>query len=441
MSYAEEISANLENPENLEKLYRQALRKGEARLFAEAVESLYSVNPQSLLLAAWHYRLREEITPGAAPGRLPMHWLLAVLLAIPNGIVFWWLSDTSLQARRSLPFFLLYWAPISAAFILLFLFLNRRQWPNFFAIALVALALASSWAYFADFLIRSELFWKQYLTLGAIHLIFLSWAAIGLYILKGQWDAENRFAFLAKSLEALVMGGLMATVLLIFSMISVNLLFTLRISYSVSIWRIFLFGAAGCIPVLAVASVYEPLRSLREQNFAAVFRFTTLILRFFLLPSILVLLIYIILIPFRFMDPFYNREALISYNIMLFAVVALLLWTTPVDERELSGRLSLWLRRGHMALMVLAIIVSLYAFAAIIYRTWWDGLTPNRLTVIGWNIINTVLLFILLWREAKAGEGWIAAAKRTFVQAMPVYAGWSLLLLLALPLIFMRVWK
>ncbi len=441
MHYKDEISANLENPENLEKLYRQALRKGEAGLFAEAVESLYQANPQSLLLAAWHYRLREETTAGAAPGRLPMHWLLAVLLAIPNGIVFWWLSDGRLMARQSIPFFILYWAPICAAFILLFLFLTRRQFPNFLVFALIALAFAASWVYFADFLIKRELFWSQYLTLGAIHLIFLSWAAIGLYILKGQWDVESRFAFLAKSLEALVMGGLMGIVLGIFSGISFGLLYTMNLYLSDSVTRIFIPGAAGCIPVLAVASVYEPLRSLREQNFAAIFRFTTLLLRFFLLPSILVLLAYIILIPFRFMEPFFNRSALIAYNVMLFAVVALLLWTTPVDDKELSGKLSLWVKRGHMALSALAIIVSLYAFSAIIYRTWWDGLTPNRLTVIGWNIVNTAILSILLWREAKTGEAWIAAARKTFVQAMPVYAGWSLILLLALPLIFMGVWK
>ncbi len=436
MDYKEEISNNLENPEGLERLYRQALGKREANLFAEALESLYSAHPQNLLLAAWHYRLREEVAARAVPGRLLSHWLLAVLLAIPNGIVMWWLADYRLLARQQLMLFLLYWAPVCATFVLFFLFLTRRQFLNRFILSLMVLAFASSWVYFADFLIKREIFWKQYLNLGAIHLIFLSWAAIGLYILKGQYDVESRFAFLAKSLEALVMGGLMGIVLGVFSGISLSLFSTLRLILSEPVMRIFFYGGAGCVPVLAVASIYEPLRSLREQNFAAIFRFTTLLLRFFLLPSILILLVYIILIPFRFFEPFYNREALISYNIMLFAVVALLLWTTPIERGELSERLSTWIRWGHMVLTALAIIVSLYAFSAIVYRTWWDGLTPNRITVIGWNIVNTVLLAILLWREAKAGEGWIAAAQRTFAQAMPVYAIWSSLLLLALPLIF-----
>ncbi len=436
VDYASEISAKLEDPEGLEKLYRQALKRGESSLFAKAVDELFSANPQNLLLAAWHYRLREEITPGAAIGRLPSHWLYAALLAIPCGFIFWLISDYRLTVRQQIPLFILYWAPICAAFVLLYLFLTHRQFLNRFVLLIVALALASSWVYFADFLIKREIFWKQYLNLGAIHLIPLAWAAVGLYVLKGQDNVESRFAFLAKSLETLVMGGLMGIVLVIFTAISFGLLSTLNLYLPESIGRIFYMGGAGCIPVLAVASIYEPLRRLQEQNFAGLFRFTTLLLRIFLIPSILVLVAYIALIPFNFTKPFFHREALTTYNITLFAVIGLLLWTVPVRKEEISESLSRWLRRGRMVLAILAIIVSLYALSAIIYRTWWDGLTPNRLTVIGWNVLNTALLAILLWREGKAGEEWIDAAHKTFAQAMPVYAVWSLLLLLALPLIF-----
>jgi len=436
VEYVAEISAKLEDPEGLEKLYRQALQRGEGSLFAKAIGELYSANPQNLLLAAWHYRLREETTAGAALGRLPYHWLYAVLLAIPCGFVFWGISDYRLVARQQIPLFFLYWAPICAAFILLYLFLLHRQFLSRFALLMVALALASSWVYFADFLIKKEIFWKQYLNLGAIHLIPLSWAALGLYVLKGQDDVESRFAFLAKSLEALVMGGLMGIVLGIFIAISFGLFHTFFFSLPEPIERIFFMGLAGCIPVLAVASIYEPMRRLREQNFAGLFRFVTLLLRLFIIPSILVLIAYIALIPFNFMKPFFNREALIAYNAMLFAVVGLLLWTVPVRGEEISEGLNRWLRRGRLVLVILAIIISLYAFSAIIYRTRWDGLTPNRLTVIGWNILNTALLAILLWRESRAGGEWATAAHKTFAQAMPFYAGWSLLLLLALPLIF-----
>ncbi len=260
-------------------------------------------------------------------------------------------------------------------------------------------------------------------------------------MLKGQADEKSRIAFLAKSLEAVVLGGLSGAVLGIFTGVTLALFSTLNLHYTFTeqLLRVLMFGGAGCIPVLAVAAVYDPLRPLREQTLAALFRITTLLLRIFLLPSILILLTYIVLIPFHFLEPFYNRETLIAYNVMLFAVVALLLWTAPVKEEQLSPWIRRWLHRGRRVLAALAEIISLYALAAILFRTWRDGFTPNRVTVVGWNLINIALLGVLLVREWRGGdEGWVSAAQRTFAQAMPVYAAWSLLLLVSLPLLFAR---
>jgi len=446
IGYNDELLEHRQNPEALERIYRQALQKGEEKLFREALESLFAQYPHNLLLAAWHYRLAEE---GAAPrptaGRLPRYWPWAVVFALLNGLAFWWLSNLSEPAwlaRQHIPFLLLYWAPIAATCILLFLSLTGNQFPRRLSVLLGALALISAYAYFADFLIQQEIFWKQYLVLGAIHLIPMAWASVALHVLKGQADEKSRVAFLAKSLETVVLGGLSGAVLGVFTGVTLALFSTLNLHYTFTeqLLRVLMFGGAGCIPVLAVAAVYEPLRRLREQTFAALFRITTLLLRIFLLPSILILLTYVVLIPFHFTEPFYNRGALIAYNVMLFAVAALLLWTTPVEEGQLSPRMGRWLRRGRLVLAALAEIISLYALAAILFRTWWDGFTPNRITVIGWNLINIALLGVLLVREWRGGdEGWVAAAQRTFAQAMPVYAAWSLLLLIALPLLFARL--
>src|SRR5439155_26115592 len=114
-----------------------------------------------------------------------------------------------------------------------------------------------------------------------------------------------------------------------------------------------------------------------------------------LLPlTLAVLVVYIVFIPFNFMQPFYNREVLIAYNGMLFGVMALLVGATPVRDADVSPRLSLFLRRAMLAVAGLAALVSLYAMAAILYRTWQGGFTPNRVTVIGWNLVNIALLLL-----------------------------------------------
>jgi hypothetical protein len=93
---------------------------------------------------------------------------------------------------------------------------------------------------------------------------------------------------------------------------------------------------------------------------------------------------------------------LIIYNGMLFAVVVLLVGATPVSLADISPRLARWLRLGIVIVAALALIVSLYALAAILYRTALDRLTPNRLAFIGWNVVNIGLLFLVLFFQARA---------------------------------------
>lgn len=436
MDYAERIRRLLNAPEQLEQLYRQALKDGETDAFVSAIHSLYAETPDNLLLAAWHYRLAAEEAP-AMRARLRSHWRWAMLLSVPCGLVFWWLSgDYYVYERGWLPLLLFLWAPISAAFILAFLALAGQRNPRRLAVSLGALALLSAWAYFSIRLCGSRTFKMQYVNLGAIHLILAAWAAVGFYVLGGQPDHESRFAFYVKSLEAVVMGGLFGIVISIFGSISLGLFSTLGFYIPSIVVRLFFAGGAGLVPVLAVAIIYKPLLPMREQNFRLHALIATL-LRIFVPLAIMVLLVYVGLIPFRFTEPFYKREVLVIYNVMLFAVIALLLGATPIHEETLSSNAMRWLRRGEMLLALLAEIVSLYALAAIIFRTWWDGFTPNRVTVIGWNLINLGLLGMLLYRQWKGGEArWLDETHRTFAQAAWPYLVWGLALLLGIPLMF-----
>lgn len=157
-----------------------------------------------------------------------------------------------------------------------------------------------------------------------------------------------------------------------------------------------------------------------------------------LLPlTLIVLTVYLAFIPFRFREPFDNRDVLVIYNAMLFAVMALLVGATPVRLDELSPRAAMWLRRAIVGVAALAFVVSLYALAAILYRTALDRLTPNRLTFIGWNLINIALLGGLLLLQLRARRGaWLSNLHRTFRVGTVAYAFWAGAMLMALPWIF-----
>ena len=122
---------------------------------------------------------------------------------------------------------------------------------------------------------------------------------------------------------------------------------------------------------------------------------------------------------------------------MLFAVMGLLLGATPVTAADLSAHLQNALRTAIMVVAVMVVIVSLYALAAVVYRTIGHGLTVNRMTVIGWNSVNIGLLGLLLYRQLRHGrQAWVAALQHTFSDGIFAYIAWGVFVIIATPWLF-----
>jgi hypothetical protein len=157
-----------------------------------------------------------------------------------------------------------------------------------------------------------------------------------------------------------------------------------------------------------------------------------------LLPLTLgVLVVYIFVIPFNFLQPFKNRDVLIIYNAMLFAIMGLLIGATPIDLEELSPKLESALRKGILAVAILATLISLYALSAIIYRTVTDVVSINRLTMIGWNLINIALLVIIITRLLMdRPQPWNQRIKAVYSLGAVAYVGWTLFVIVVMPFIF-----
>jgi hypothetical protein len=281
-------------------------------------------------------------------------------------------------------------------------------------------------------------FQEQYLTLMAMHLPLLAWAGVGAYLIARHRDPANRFSFLIKSLEVFILGGLFVIAGGLFTAITFGLFVALDVDLPEVVRRLFIAGGGGLIPVVVTAVIYNPTLPPAEQAFdEGLSKLVALLMRILLPLTLLVLLVYLAFIPFNFRAPFENRDVLIIYNGMLFAVVALLVGATPVGLAEMAPGLRRWLRRGITAVAALALIVSLYALAAILYRTVLDRLTPNRLAFIGWNVVNIGLLSLVLLLQARAGEGrWLQRLYRAYSAGTVAYAVWTLVVILALPWVF-----
>jgi hypothetical protein len=445
MSYYDAINDHAQDAEHLEEIYQSALKGGQAGAFKEAIDAGYAAAPENLLFAAWFYRLQYAASRAKS---FVIAWAWAIPLALVNALLFWWLSSDRFMItietfrrgdRNYLPAIVLLAGSLSAVFILIYLTVTgqKRWWLS--ALTGVLLLAAAGYVLLTYPQTDLVLFQEQYLTLMAIHLPLLAWAGVGAVLLFEHRDPVNRFAFLIKSLEIFIVGGLFVLAGGLFTAITFGLFDALDVTLPDSVMRLFFAGGLGLIVVVAVSVIYNPTVPPAEQSFdEGISKLVSMIVRLLLPLTLLVGVVYLVFIAFNFQAPFDNRDVLISYNIMLFAIVALLVAATPINLADTSPRLAQWLRLGIIGVATLALLVSFYALAAILYRTSIDRLTPNRLTFIGWNIINSGLLILLLFFQlrSKRNGQWLNGLYRAFSMGTVAYVVWIVVVILSIPWLF-----
>lgn len=438
MDLIEKIQAAGDDPQQLEQLYQTTKQQGQPKNFQSAMLSCYQESPDNLLYAAWFYRF-QDTTETVDKSRRGVNWILAIPLSILTGLIFWLLSDIeNLIYLNHIPVLMLWWSPIATMSALVFLTVTAKK--NLIRGAALALGLFAVTSYAMLLAPGLEVPWEinHYLDLAAIHIPLLCWIALGISVLGLKSSREDRFAFLIKSIEVLITAGLYLIAGVVLGGITIGMFQALSISLP-EIWlRLIVAGGFGLLPVLAVASVYDPSVPPSMQDFdQGLSKFIATMMRLLLPLTLGVLVIYVFVIPFNFFEPFNNRDVLIIYNLMLFAIMGLLLGATPIRAGDLSAQLQKWLRIGIISVAILAVLVSVYALSATTYRTIGSGLTINRLTIIGWNLINIAVLVWLIFKQFKDGQGkWVESLQSVFSLATNAYLVWALFLVIFVPLLF-----
>ena len=434
MKYIPEIESSKNSPDQLENLYQIARQANEEPEFRSDIQVEFEKSPDNLLLSAW--RSRFEHLPLPKPKRATS-WGLAVALGVITGLILWAISDPGLTFRGQIPYLFLFWSPFATIPVIIFLAVISKRNYIFAGVSTIGLIAASGYIFL---LAPTYGLGKSpdYLILMMIQLPLLCWFALGIAVMKFKSTANNRFAFLTKSIEVMITAGVYLIFGVAFGTITLGMFAALNLTPPDIIMRLIAVGGFGLIPIMAVATMYDPLISPESQDFSqGLSKFVFTIMRLLLPLTLGVLVIYLFVIPFNFSAPFQNRNLLIVYNVMQFAIIGLLIGATPLKLDDLSPKIQIWLRRGIIAVSILAIIISLYALSAVIYRTVLDGLTLNRTTIIGWNVINIAILGVMIYTQLTAGlAGWHTRVQKIFSKATTAYLIWSIFLILALPLIF-----
>jgi len=150
---------------------------------------------------------------------------------------------------------------------------------------------------------------------------------------------------------------------------------------------------------------------------------------------LLTAVIFLIALAISEKDLYSDREFLLIFNIMLLGVMAVIVFSiseTSTVRKQKFNELILFI------LSIITVIIDLIALSAIFYRLGTFGLTPNRLAVLGSNILilgNLVLLIIDLYKvNFKISR--IREVELTIAKYLPLYLIWILFVVFGFPLFF-----
>jgi len=271
----------------------------------------------------------------------------------------------------------------------------------------------------------------------ALHLPFVAWAAVGASVSLGRANRRQHFyAFIVQSMEVLVTGGIYLVAGGIFGGLTLGIFQVLGVEVSEGVLQRTAAFGIGIIPVLALASIYNPTLPPAEQHPTGLARILR-IMTWLMLPVALgVLTLYVFwFIPAYFWRAFNEREVLIVYNATIIAILALLAATVSsgaADRRPQGERV---LRLAVRSLGTLTLLLNVYALAAIISRiVQYGGMTPNRHAVLGWNTVTLLMLAFLLVRSWSAEpDEWLPEFRAALARAMVLAVGWAAWVVVGLP--------
>lgn len=408
MRTVERIIAALDHPATLEGLYQQ-----DPESFRDAFAEAARTAPDSAVLQVWAARLEYRAPARGFTG--PRFWsaiglalLVGVLLRIPAV----WLREDWFYSRFAPSLVIL---SLAAYF-----WLVDRSRARLVA-GLALLSVVVTWAA----VLPGE---ADSVVMALLHLPVLCWAFLGLVHSGGSWrEPEPRIRFLRYNGELLILGSLVVLGGMVFSGITVAL-FSLMFKNPEEWYarNIGVFGAAG-VPLVATYLYDVVFR--RRTGIAPV------LARVFAPLFLVMTVVFLAAALAAGQNPFLNRDFLIIVNGLLLVVLGMTVFSLAErGEQTTVG----WLDYINVGLLVVTLVVDLIALSAIVFRLTSWGLTPNRVVVLGANLVIMTHLAVMCRASVGLLRGTAApsAVRKAVTSHLPVYVAWAALVAFMLPVLF-----
>ena len=408
-----EILHNLDNPRQLEKLYRE-----DASSFKKEFNQIYPDQQDKASLAFWNERLNYEAAKPSWGSTTELvivivFALLAGLIAsIPNitGI------DNEKFLFRNISFIVF---PLLSAY---FIWKQKLAFKQYL-FPLLAFIIA---AVYINLLPTNKE--SSSIMLAFIHMPIFLWTIFGYSFLGVNIkSSQSRIGFLRYNGDLLVMSGILILATIIFSAITVNLFDLIGINIEIFYFQNIMIWGIAAIPIVATYLI--------QTNAQLINKVSPIIAKIFTPLVFINLFIYLSAMAYTKKYPYQDRNVLLLFNVLLMGVMALILFSIAEAGKATKNKFSLVILFG---LSALTLIVNAIALSAIVYRINEFGFSANRIAVLGGNLLIFINLMLVSYKLFLTSfkNGTIEEIEESIAGYLPVYAIWTGLITFLVPFLF-----
>ncbi len=408
----EKIQNFRDSPELLEDLYHQ-----DPKAFSEAFQNLPQESLREGIFRFWHIRLTQSVS--LQPSKTYRVEVKDILVVIGLGVLSWCIL------------FKLKFEPLLSGSLVMFsalscvtLFLERVRERRILLLSVALLLLLGVLLSFSFGRTNGAV-----LTLIEFHFPLLMWVAYGLVFSRFDIRKSERFLeYVRYNGDLLTFSGLVLIGGVFFSYVTVMLF--LVIGLDITSFYMENIATLGIVLAPFVAAFV-----IRKTPFVSN-TLVPILANLFTPLAFVVLVVYLFSLPFGQKNIFEDRYLLLVFDAMLFAVMSLILFSL---SEKVSFRNRMFQQVLLLSLSLVAILLDGIGLSAILYRIGeYGGITPNRLAVLGFNVLLLAHLCILAFSffSVFAGRSSLSVVEKWVVRFFPVYIAWILFVIIGFPILF-----
>jgi hypothetical protein len=402
----EKVLENINNPKTLEDLYQS-----NKKAFSEIIMNMYDKD-SALIIEYWHTRLfYKPLEKDTNVKKYFFTAILAVLAWIPVRLYVDWPFEGSYGLSGN---YLIRIIPIIFSITLSLFLLFGSIKPKNILLCIVPNIIIFGYLLLLPFSANNYELWQNQSLSNAY---FFTFVLLWFFVLFAQsnynFKNPDYDTFLVKCGEIIVWSTILIIGLSVINLLLVALFNAIKIDASDFIFT-------NIMPLGFTASPFVSLL-IAEKNKV---RLSMIIANIFLPLILISLVVFGVISIFTETKPYEDRNIFVTYNVMMVIVICALVFTSinGINNKVIS-----------ICIYILPIVTILFDFvtiSAVIYRLSEYGISANKITLLGTNIVMLGHLVFMVYMKIRHKK-----IERNVIY-LPLYFIWAFCVVFIFPFVF-----